>query len=184
VKIQLETSRYENTDRHFLTGCPYNSNNVIFEGFIQGGIINSVPGKGKDCLLEEWKVKIASEIETKSFGKFKNKLNETNLFAISISFLFCKGTNNKEKKCDIDNYSKPIIDAMATALFDCISDGNKLCDVLKKFEEIRQKNKEENKRTGVWGKNDHTFRWIYLERLDDVEDNTKEGVYVTVCLMQ
>jgi hypothetical protein len=137
MNIQLTKLHYEDKDSdiYFLVDSPCDCHRLIFRDFIRGvfnnkggrEIINSVTERKE--FLEDWKKAIAKEIVESAFDRFRKELTRQSLLAISISFFFCKANHNGND-VDIDNFTKPVIDAAATAVFDAIAKYRKMEELL------------------------------------------------------
>ena len=152
MKIQLKTDNIGGCDvRHldFLEG------RIVLKTFVYGKIINSVIDASKKQYQVEWKHKIANQV----FSTRNDLQNENDHYAISLSMMFYAD----KRKRDVENYIKPIIDAIAVGLF--------------------TKNKEELDSITEFNKDDSNFNHIYVERLTDTVDPLKQGVAITVSMI-
>ena len=124
---------------------------------VNGYIANSVPtsGIGKQR-LDNWKVRIASEVKAVRGGK---AWNPNARFAISVGFSF-NAKNHGYRTLDVENFIKPVIDALAAGLF---------CDQQTYPGTIQS-----------WDYDDSNFNTLLVHRLADAGNPQDEGVAVCV----
>jgi len=133
------------------------SGNLIIKSIIHGMIANFTPTtKGGRERLQKWKRKVALDIKSRRTQRY----NPEDSYAVSIGMKFHTPTHG-EQKFDLDNYSKPIIDAVAAGLF---CNENEDLTKLKRYNQF----------------DDSNFRHVYLERLLDVKQESQEGVIILV----
>lgn len=118
---------------------------------VTGSIINSVTER-KDS-LQAWKVKIASEVKAAR----ETPWNPGNDYAITLSLSF-HPANHGNRRTDVDNFVKPIIDALAAGLF---------CDPQTNPNNIPH-----------WNYNDSNFNTLLIHRLPDATAPDKEGIAI------
>ena len=106
--------------------------------------------------LQSWKARIASEVKCK---RGEQAWNRNAKFAISIDFRF-NMANHRNQKLDLDNFVKPVIDAVAGGLF---------CDNETDLENIEK-----------WKFPDHNFYTLLIHRLTDAPRRDGEGVAICV----
>ena len=131
---------------------------------ITGYIANSVPTSqtGKDR-LRNWKILVASEVKRLRGRKAWNPGDE---FAISVGFRF-NGRNHGNRKdergrvkLDVENFLKPVVDAIAAGLF---------CEQGTCISQIDH-----------WNYDDSNFNTLLVHRLPDAEEPEGEGIAVYV----
>ena len=118
---------------------------------VTGIIINSVTER-KDS-LQAWKVKIASEVKAAR----ETPWNPGNDYAITLSFSF-HPANHGNRRMDVDNFVKPIIDALAAGIF---------CDPQTDPNNIPR-----------WDYDDSNFNTLLIHRLPDATAPDKEGIAI------
>ena len=118
---------------------------------VTGSIINSVTER-KDS-LQAWKVKIASEVKAAR----ETPWDPGNDYAITLSFSF-HPVNHGNQRSDVENFIKPILDALAAGLF---------CDPQTDPNDITR-----------WNYNDSNFNTLLIRRLPDATDRDKEGIAI------
>lgn len=127
---------------------------------IKGYIANSVPpqsdvGKKRAKL---WKPRIASKVKA---ARGASAWKASDEFAISLAFSFNINSGwHGRKPLDVENYVKPVIDAIAAGLFCC-----KHTDV----DSIAE-----------WKYDDSNFKTLLIHRLPDAETCCDEGIAVCV----
>ena len=98
---------------HTLNSIEFRNSSFTISEIVFGMIANLTPttlvGRKR---LQEWKRKIAIQINSKR----KSVQNPDNIYAITIGMKFHPLTHGNQK-LDLDNFSKPIIDAVAAGLF-------------------------------------------------------------------
>ena len=118
---------------------------------VTGTIINSVTERKES--LQAWKVKIASEVKAVR----ETPWNPGDDYAITLSFSF-HPANHGNRRMDVDNFVKPIIDALAAGLF---------CDP-----QIDPNN------IPHWNYDDSNFNTLLIHRLPDATAPDKEGIAI------
>ena len=118
---------------------------------VTGIIINSVAER-KDS-LQAWKVKIASEVKAVR----ETPWDPGNDYAITLSLSF-HPANHGNRRMDVDNFVKPIIDALAAGLF---------CDPQTDPNDIPH-----------WNYDDSNFNTLLIHRLPDATAPDKEGIAI------
>ena len=129
-------------------------------GYIGNSISTSEIGMKK---LDSWKVLVASEIKVARGG---NAWNPQFQYAIAISFSFnAKSHGNRRRadgqcRLDVENFIKPVIDALAAGLF---------CDQGTDVKNISR-----------WDYDDSNFNTLLIHRLEDAPKPEGEGIAVYV----
>ena len=118
---------------------------------VTGTIINSVTERKES--LQAWKVKIASEVKAAR----ETPWNPGNDYAITL-FLSFHPANHGNRPLDVENYIKPIIDALAAGLF---------CDPQTDPNDIPH-----------WNYDDSNFNTLLIHRLPDATAPDKEGIAI------
>jgi len=155
--IQLAKTPDKRKEINFLK---VDSPGPVIQDFIKGiptergnEVINSVVSPNKKQLIRAWKYKIANNI----YKKKKPLLDK--LAVLSITFFFCKKIRGN-RKFDLDNYVKPVIDGIAKGLFS---------------KDWKREKKQEKVR---FGEDDSIFKKIYLESHEIEGKNEK--IHITV----
>ena len=120
---------------------------------VVGRIENSTPNNDAEReALQAWKVTVASTVKV---TRGADPWNSRDDYAISLGISF-----HNRKKLDIDNYSKPILDALAAGLF---------CDPETDPKDITR-----------WSYPDSNFKTLLIHRLRDVDSREEEGIAICV----
>lgn len=106
--------------------------------------------------LDDWKVKVASEVRS---HRGIRRWVPTRSFAITLGLSFYP-PNHGNRRTEVDNFVKPVIDAVAAGLF---------CDARTKLDQIQ-----------LWDYDDSNFNTLLFHRLADVKQDKHEGVAVFV----
>ena len=131
---------------------------------VSGKIINSVVDKQRQQQQQDWKVEIATAVKAERGGDAWN--SDAN-FTISVGFRFnvnsgwhgyAKG--GAPQKLDVENFLKPVVDALAAGLF---------CD-----------NETDPRDISVWDYDDSNFNTLLIHRLPDAPRRDGEGVAICV----
>lgn len=150
--IHFEQESIEDLNSNFLQ---FQKGVIILKKVVFGRIVNSVPSPNDKENQLEWKRTVAKSV-------YLNKTSELHspkdYYAISLNMRF-NIKNHHAKKLDVENYVKPIVDAIAMGLF---SHGIDL-DKITKFDA-----------------DDSNFHHLYIERSNDVSNPTEEGVVIVV----
>ena len=85
--------------------------------------------------------------------------NPAGNFAISLGLSFHLPSHGNQKNLDVENFIKPVIDALAAGLF---------CDPGQDPQEIAE-----------WRYDDSNFRTLLIHRLDDATRSDDEGVAIS-----
>ena len=120
---------------------------------VTGIIINSVIDTERKASLDAWKVKIASEVKAARGTPWY----PGNDYAITLSLSF-HPANHRNQRSDVDNFVKPIIDALAAGLF---------CDPQTDPNNIPR-----------WDYDDSNFNTLLIRRLPDATAPDKEGIAI------
>ena len=127
---------------------------------VNGEIINSVVHKGAKKKQRKWKVKVASKVKDK---RGTQPWCERDKYAISLAMCFHPGNHGNRKRykdLDVDNYVKPILDAIAVGLF--CPNSTELCNI------------------SSWDCNDSNFNTLLIHRLPDAQTPCDEGIAISV----
>ena len=152
--ILFQKTQIEN---HLLHSIEFRNSSFTMCDTVFGMIANFTPTTvGGRERLQNWKHKISIQIKSKR----KSIQDPSRIYAITIGMKFHPPTHGNQK-FDLDNYSKPIIDAIAAGLF-CNDDED--LSILTEYNKF----------------DDSTFQHIYLERLPDVDISEDESVIILV----
>ena len=142
---------------HTLNSIEFRNSSFTISEIVFGMIANLTPttpvGRKR---LQEWKRKIAIQINSKR----KSVQNSDNIYAIIIGMKFHPLTHGNQK-LDLDNFSKPIIDAVAAGLF---CNDNEDLSTLTTYNQF----------------DDSNFQHIYLEKLSDASSSQGELIIILV----
>ena len=119
-------------------------------------IMNSVVAPKDKDRLQDWKVKVASEVRASRGGRAWSPGDE---FAISVGFSF-NGRNHGNRDLDVENFLKPVVDAIAAGLF---------CEEYLDLKNI-----------GRWDYDDSNFNTLLIHRLPDARRPWDEGVAISI----
>ena len=122
-------------------------------GFIANSIYTSRTGKAR---LDDWKKNVMSAVKAERGGR---AWNSNAKFAISIGFRF-NAANHGSQPLDVENFLKPVVDALAAGLF---------CGDETEAEDI-----------AVWNYDDSNFDTLLIHRLPDARNREGEGVAICV----
>ena len=120
---------------------------------VTGIIINSITERKES--LQDWKVKIASEVKTARETPWDSR----NDYAITLSLSF-HPANHGNRDLDVENFVKPILDALAAGLF---------CDPQTDPKDIKK-----------WDYDDSNFNTLLIHRLPNADVRDKEGIAICV----
>ena len=152
--IIFKKTRIENFTLNSLefTNSPFTICEIVF-----GMIANSTPSTpvGRKR-LQDWKRKISIQIKSAR----KSIQNPDKIYAITIGMKF-HSLSHGNQKLDLDNYSKPIIDAIAAGLF---CDDNEELSILTRYNQF----------------DDSNFEHVYLEKLPDATISQDESIIILV----
>jgi Holliday junction resolvase RusA-like endonuclease len=153
-KLKFKRNKISNTSLNSIT---FSNGDVIIKEIIYGTIANFTPttltGRKR---LQDWKRIIAMQIKSKRKIVYDPQYS----YAVTIGMKFHTPTHG-EQNLDLDNYSKPVIDAIAAGLF---------CD----------ENEDLSKLTTYNQFNDSNFRHLYFERMHDAKEKDEECVTIIV----
>ena len=121
--------------------------------WVQGTIVNSFTVGPQQ---QVWKRTVASAIKRVRDG---SSWDPRDLYAVTLEFRFHPG-NHQNQELDVENYVKPVVDAVAAGLF---------------LEEDRDPSEIER-----WAFPDSNFRTLLIHRAANPEDKDGEGVHVSV----
>lgn len=121
---------------------------------IIGTIVNSITERKEN--LQAWKVKIASEVKA---TRGMSPWNPSNDYVITLALSF-HGANHGYRDLDVENFVKPILDALAAGLF-CNPDTTP-------------------RNISHWNYDDSNFNTLLIHRLPDAVSRDKEGVAICV----
>ena len=125
-------------------------------------IINST-GDGEK--QKKWKRKVASAVKAKRERK-PHPWSSDHRYAISIGFIFHRSNHGGQVNCrgqaelDVDNFVKPVVDAIAAGLF---------CPDSTEPQDIER-----------WGYDDSNFNTLLIHRLPDAQTPCDEGIAISV----
>ncbi len=122
---------------------------------ILGRIVNSVPSSNDKENQLQWRKTIAKSVY---LSKTSEPHSSEDYYAISLNMRF-NLKNHHTKKLDVENYVKPIVDAIAMGLFSQDVD----IDKITKFDA-----------------DDSNFNHLYIERSKDVVSPSEEGITIVV----
>ena len=126
-------------------------------GVVKGVIINSVVNGEKDRERQQvWKAQVASAVKAK---RGPQPWNSADKYAITLVLRFHMG-NHGNQDFDVDNFVKPIIDAIAAGLF---------CP-----------NSTEPQNIKRWCYDDSNFNTLLIHRLPDTRTRAGEGIAISV----
>lgn len=152
--ILFKKTKIEN---HTLNSIKFRNSSFTMYDIVFGMIANFTPTTlGGRKRLQDWKRKISIQIKSAR----KSIQNPDKIYAITIGMKFHPLTHGNQK-FDLDNYSKPIIDAIAAGLF---------CDDDEDLSILTEYNKFD----------DSNFQHIYLERLPDADTSQDESIIILV----
>ena len=136
---------------------------------IIGYIANSVPtsDKGKKR-LKDWKPLIASKVKAARVKAARggNAWDSGQIYAITLGFSFYPGKHGGKSdsldrvKLDVDNFVKPVVDALAAGLF---------CP-----------NSADPHTIDRWNFDDSNFNTLLIHRLPDARTRQEEGIAICV----
>ena len=121
--------------------------------WVQGTIVNSFTVGPQQ---QVWKRRVASAIKRVRDG---SPWDPRDLYAVTLEFRFHPG-NHQNQELDVENYVKPVVDAVAAGLF---------------LEEERDPSEIQ-----TWAFPDSNFRTLLIHRAADPKDRYEEGVHVSV----
>ena len=129
-------------------------------------VANATSGK---LVADAWKVAVATEVKNARDGA---PWDRNAILAVSIGFRFHPPTHNcvpfadyhsssARRRCDVDNYLKPVLDAVARGLF-----------------WLQEQDPAE---AGIWDHDDWAFRYVLAQRiLPEAESEKDEGALICV----
>lgn len=126
---------------------------VAVNGVIINSIVNGARGKEKQ---QSWKAQVASAVKR---TRGMQSWNAADKYAISLAMRFHLG-NHGNMDLDVENFVKPIIDAIAAGLF---------CDSQTLPQNIKR-----------WGYDDSNFNTLLIHRLPDAQTRAGEGIAISV----
>ena len=126
---------------------------TLLSTWVQGTIVNFIAERDKQQI---WKTTVASAIKKVRGGP---RWNPRYPYAVTLEFRFHPG-NHGNQQLDVENYVKPVVDAVAAGLF---------------LEE-----EEEPSEIETWDFPDSNFRTLLIHRAADPKYKHREGVHVSV----
>ena len=124
---------------------------------IKGTIANSVPtSRSGTERLREWKSLVASCVKDLRGAR---RWDPEDNFAITLGLSFCPSLHGNQR-LDVENFIKPILDALAAGLF---------CDEETNPQDIER-----------WDYDDSNFSILLIHRLADANREKDEGIAVWV----
>ena len=121
---------------------------------VVGTIVNSITERKEN--LHAWKGKIAFEVKA---TRGTLRWNPSNNYAITLALSF-HGANHGYRDLDVENFVKPILDALAAGLF---------CDPETDPSNINH-----------WNYDDSNFNTLLIRRLPDADSREEEGIAICV----
>ena len=121
---------------------------------VAGLIVNSVTERKE--ALQAWEVQVASEVKA---ARGSDPWNPGHDYAITLSLRF-HPANHGNRSLDMENFVKPILDALAGGLF---------CDT-----------QTDPRNIVLWNYDDSNFNTLLIRRLADAVIPGSEAVYVCV----
>ncbi|MDE2836464.1 MAG: hypothetical protein OXL97_03010 [Chloroflexota bacterium] len=121
---------------------------------VNGSVINSVTERTQ--ALQAWKVRVASAVKA---VRGEERWDPADTYAITLAFKFHL-PNHGNQRLDVENFVKPVIDALAAGLF-CPPQINPR-DILH------------------WDYDDSNFNTLLVHRLPDAATRGAEGVTLSV----
>ena len=121
-------------------------------------IINSTTENSNE--QKKWKAQVAYAVKAK---RGPQPWCERDKYAISLAMCFHPGNHGNRKQykdLDVDNYVKPILDAIAGGLF--CPNSTELCNI------------------SSWDCNDSNFNTLLIHRLSDARTPAGEGIAISV----
>ncbi len=117
-------------------------------------MVNSITERKEN--LQAWKVKIASEVKS---NRGTPPWNPGNNYVITLALSF-HGANHGYRDLDVENFVKPLLDALAAGLF---------CDPETAPGNISH-----------WNYDDSNFNTLLIHRLPDASSREQEGVAICI----
>lgn len=124
----------------------------LLSTWVQGIIVNAFVTPGQ----RHWKRTVASAIKRARGG---SPWDPRDFYAVTLEFRF-HASNHQNQELDVENYVKPVVDAVAAGLF---------LEAEKDPSEIQ-----------TWAFPDSNFRTLLIHRAPDPKDRSGEGVHVSV----
>lgn len=121
---------------------------------VNGSVISSVTERTQ--ALQAWKVRVASAVKA---ARGEERWSPADTYAITLEFSF-HPPNHGDQGLDVENFAKPVIDALAAGLF-CPDQVNPR-DILR------------------WNYDDSNFTTLLIHRLPDATTMGAEGVTLSV----
>ena len=128
----------------------------LLSTWVQGIIVNAFVTPGQ----RDWKRTVASVIKRARGG---SPWDPRDFYAVTLEFRF-HASNHQNQELDVENYVKPVVDAVAAGLF---------------LEEEKDPSEIQ-----TWGFPDSNFRTLLIHRAADPEDRDREGVRVSVSVQE
>ncbi|MCY4581358.1 MAG: hypothetical protein OXE50_00945 [Chloroflexi bacterium] len=125
---------------------------------VNGSAINSITERAQ--ALQAWKVRVASAVKAVRGGE---PWKTADTYAVTLAFTFYP-PNHGNQRLDLDNFVKPVIDALAAGLF---------CPAQINPRDIPR-----------WDYDDSNFNTLLVQRLPDATTMGGEGVTVSVSSAQ
>ena len=124
---------------------------------VSGVIINSITDGPRGRERQQlWKVSVASGVKAERGAE---PWSPQDSYAISLSFRFHPG-NHGNRPLDVENFVKPVVDALAAGLF---------CPAEQNPQDIKG-----------WKFDDSNFNTLLLRRLEDAQSREDEGIAICV----
>lgn len=129
-----------------------------FHVYVNGTIINSMTENA--IALRYWKEHVMSVVKEQ---RGEASWNPDRQFAVTLTLRFCPKLHGGHQKLDVENFVKPIVDALAAGLF-CAPETDPA--EIKRFDY-----------------NDSNFNTLFIHRLPDTTYRDQEGVAINVSAM-
>ena len=126
-----------------------------FAVYVDGTIINSVTENAK--ALRGWKERVMAATKQR---RGTASWDPRSRFAITLTLKFCPKKHGGQRKLDVDNFTKPIIDGVAAGLF---------CGP-----------ETEPSQIDAFDYDDSNFNTLLIHRLPDTDNRDQEGVAIYV----
>lgn len=123
---------------------------------VSGVIINSEPNDRRER-QQRWKVSVASRVKAE---RGKEPWNPADRYAVSLGFAFHPKNHGNQRQMDVENFVKPVVDALAAGLF---------CPPEQNLQDIAR-----------WEFDDSNFNTLLIHRLEDAPRPEDEGIAIGV----
>lgn len=133
---------------------------VAVNGVIINSIVDGARGRERQ---QNWKAQVASKVKAE---REPYLWSSDHRYAISIGFIFHPDNHGRQVNCrgqaklDVENFVKPVVDAIAAGLF---------CPDSTEPQNIER-----------WGYDDSNFNTLLIHRLPDARTRAGEGIAISV----